>query len=86
MAKVKVSWHAVERYLDRFDSGLSDRQARGVIAKAFRQAVPFGGQRGRDLLMIHEDLVMVYDAKCRVIKTILTTDQAMANMQAAKIL
>lgn len=74
VGKVEVSYHACQRWEER---------ASGSMEESLARAIPFGGQRGEDILLIDGNIVFACatdDGICTV-KTVLTRDQAVVNMQ-----
>ena len=75
-AKVKITYHAICRYTERF--GGDEESMRAQLSRA----VTFGAQRGGDRIYLDEDAAFVLDRN-GVIKTALTKSMLMANMQLA---
>lgn len=72
---MEVSSHAIERWTERFG---------GCMEESLSRAVPFGAQRGTDKLLRDGSAVFVV-SKDGYVKTVLTIDQAYANMQSQGI-
>lgn len=75
---VHVTRHALDRWEERGRQG-------ELLADWLKVAVPFGGQRGTDRFLAHEDCVFVIRSEeggGRIVATVLTRDMAMAGMQA----
>lgn len=95
--KLVVSWHAIERLRERRPryAGRSNGDLYGVVYGMTQHAMPWGAQLGDQELLLgdrqagSEGLVFVVlndrDGR-RVVKTVLTEEQAMANMQATGLL
>lgn len=67
-----ISYHARKRWAERFKGRMEDSLAR---------AVPFGAQRGSDSLLRSDNAVFVV-SRDGVVKTVLSLNQAYANMQS----
>ncbi len=74
--KVKISHHAVGRYIERF--GGDEEAMRSQLARA----VLFGVQLGYDRIFLDQDAAFVVD-KYGVVKTALHKNMLVANMQIA---
>lgn len=89
----RVSDHAVSRLRERHldSAGLSDIEARQVLLTELDRGIPFGAQCGTGadhLLLLPCELVAAIrrDEDTLTVKTILTKELAIANMQARGIL
>lgn len=80
IGELHVTQHALSRFSERMDGNFHAR---------LKAAVPFGAQRGDDLLLRDDDAVFTVareqETGRRVVTTVLTLDQAVANMQASGI-
>lgn len=78
VGRVVFSPHSLEKWDERF--GFNCR-----IDDVFAKAIPFGGQLGnKEVLLKYDDVVFVvktFEEGTRVVKTVLTNDMAMVNMQ-----
>jgi hypothetical protein len=76
IGKMLVSPHAQERWRER---------SSGRLTESLQRAVPFGGQYGDNLLLIDGDIVFACEkyGRAYLVKTVLTRDQALANMEFA---
>jgi hypothetical protein len=88
---VLVTDHAIDRARERCErmKWWADKDVRDQIIKVIRRGVDWGGQKGSGGLVLSMSgpmnglVAACADMGCRVVvKTILTQDQAMANMQA----
>jgi hypothetical protein len=96
-SRLVVSWHAIERLRERRPryARRSNGDLYGVVYGMTQHALPWGAQLGDHELLLgdpragSEGLVFVVmrdrDGD-RIVKTVLTEDQAMANMQATGLL
>jgi hypothetical protein len=73
---VIVTTHARERFAERADIGES-------LEAILKRAMPFGGQAGDGILLADGDVVFATNKswRGRVVTTVLTMDQAIANME-----
>lgn len=96
-SRLVVSWHAIERLRERRPrySGRSNGDLYGVVYGMTQRAMPWGAQLGDQELLLGDPqagsdglvFVVLHDPDGRrVVKTVLTVDQAMANMQATGLL
>lgn len=76
IGKMLVSPHAQERWRER---------SSGRLVESLQRAIPFGGQYGDNLLLIDGDIVFACEkyGRAHLVKTVLTKDQAVANMEFA---
>lgn len=72
IGQLLVTTHASDRWEER---GVQDDS----LADVLKRAVPFGGQRGKSILLL--DGEVVFATKEGIVKTVLTKAQAIANMQ-----
>jgi hypothetical protein len=82
-----ISEHALDRFAERHPEAgrLEAGQVRQVFLEELERGVPFGGQRGDDelsLLPCGVVAVIKRSDGVRVVKTVLTKELAIANMQA----
>lgn len=87
MTRFVITHHAVERLLERYDgtSYPSIDQARTVLLGELERGVPFGAQAGNGALyLLPCGLVAaaIVHHGCCFVKTILTREQAIANMES----
>lgn len=93
---VYVTKHAIDRMRERFCRGdPSEEKVRSVIVACARKAVPFGAQKGKQRMWLAEafegqaEIVIVTGPnnvrKGVTVVTVLTKDQAILNMQQARL-
>lgn len=68
---LNVTLHAMDRWMQR---------SKGDIREAIARAIPFGGQCGSATMLIDDEIVFVLERKKWTITTVLTKDQAIANI------
>lgn len=75
VGKMLVGPHAQERW--------RERSAKESLKDSLERAIPFGGQYGDNLLLIDGEIVFACEKYGRAffVKTVLTKDQAVANME-----
>jgi len=89
--RLAITDHALDRFAERHPEfgELSPDEGRQVFLAELERGVPFGGQLGDDeLLLLPSGLVAVitWDQGVGIVKTILTREHAIANMQSQGML
>jgi hypothetical protein len=82
-----ITDHALERFAERraVSTALQTSQYRDLLLAELERGVPFGGQIGNDeLYLLPSDNVaaIAWQARTGIVKTVLTREQAIANMQS----
>ena len=82
-----VTDHALARFVEQFHDldGLEADAQRHVLLAELERGVPFGGQVGNDalyLLPCGAVAAVAWNRGCGFVKTVLTRDHAIANMQS----
>lgn len=69
---LRVSLHAIDRWMQR---------SSGDIRESLARAIPFGGQYKSAMMLIDGDIVFVLQQQKWTVTTVLTKDQAIANIE-----
>lgn len=91
MATYKISDHAIDQFRDRHDDAfdLTDEELRHILVVELEKSTPIGAQIGNDALWLMPcGLVAAIrpDGSMLAVKTILTKELAVGNMQAQGIM
>lgn len=82
-----ITDHALDRFAERhaLSAALQTNQYRELLLAELERGVPFGGQIGNDelyLLPSGNVAAIAWQARSGIVKTVLTREQAIANMQS----